>query len=319
MCRIFSHQGILQSPAVASNRRLSSAVTVVALLFFELLVRGSAWTSKSMHFSTIITSAVRDYGCFVATTPPRSHGSESPPRYPAVSHVALAGAANAHEGGNGMDPFEFNVRDCKHAELGACADIILSSFYNYTSMSPWRQLTKMAELNRIQQGFSYGDDRSLHRMLIVTASSASSASIIKGGRDETICGFVDVDARLPNQPTSYSYNPRPYLSDLCIHPGFRRKGLARALIKACEEFCLRLPEQRWADQDSDTGLPELYIRVEATNAAAISMYRGLGYSAIPNPDDKHILILHKVLVENIMTPSRELQQEVSMTNATSRA
>lgn len=323
--RIISLQGIVQSPGCrVSNRRLSSAVTV-ALLFLELLVRGSAWTSKS-RLCTVVTGSARDFGCFSAPTgsppPQRSHGSASLLRSP-KSRVALAAEseANANKGGNGKDPFDFKVRDCKHAELGACADVIMSSFYNYTSMSPWRQLMKIKELDRIQQGFPYGDDRSLHRMLIVTASSSSSSSI-NGGRDETICGFVDIDARLPNRPTSYSYNPRPYLSDLCIHPDFRRKGLARALIKACEDFCVQLPkpEHLWSDQNSDNAdLPELYIRVEATNAAAIDMYRSLGYNAIPNPGDQKILILHKVLAEKTLTPSRELQQEVSMTNATSRA
>jgi ribosomal protein S18 acetylase RimI-like enzyme len=184
------------------------------------------------------------------------------------------------------------VRPCTHSELGACADIIIQSFYNYTSLSPWRQMSKLAELNRIQQGFPYGDDRALHQMMIAVAGSDS-----RGNRrsSETICGFVDVDARIPNQPTSYSYNPRPYLSDLCIHPDFRRRGIATVLIQACEEFCIKLPRHRWSDQSSESELPELYIRVEANNAAAVNMYKKLGYKTLPNPDGDNILILHKIL------------------------
>jgi ribosomal protein S18 acetylase RimI-like enzyme len=185
------------------------------------------------------------------------------------------------------------VRPCTHAELGACADIIIQSFYNYTSLSPWRQMSKLAELNRIQQGFPYGDDQSLHQMMIAVAGS-DSRDIRRSA--ETICGFVDIDARIPNKPTSYSFNPRPYLSDLCIHPDFRRRGIATVLIQACEEFCVHLPRHRWSDQSSDSELPELYIRVEATNAAAITMYEKLGYKAVPNPDADNILILRKILI-----------------------
>lgn len=191
--------------------------------------------------------------------------------------------------------FSYEIRDCTHNELSSVADLIVDSFYNYTANTVWKQFTKLAELNRIQQNFPYGDDRAVHRMMVLTATSSNATS--------TICGFVDVDARKPNRPTSYKYNPRPYLSDLCIHPNYRRYGCATLLIQACEAFCRsELPKMALSpagNRRTDIcAVPELYIRVETTNIAAGQMYRKLGYTTVQNHSDAgndKIMILYRQL------------------------
>ena len=189
----------------------------------------------------------------------------------------------------------YEIRDCTHKELSSIADLIVDSFYNYSaSNSVWKQFTKLAELNRIQQNFPYGDDRAVHRMMVLTASLENRTNI---------CGFVDVDARKPNRPTSYKYNPRPYLSDLCIHPNYRRFGYATLLVQACEEFCRsELPKMAFSptgySRNDICAVPELFIRVETSNEAAWQMYRKMGYSIVQNHSDTgndKIMILHKVL------------------------
>jgi ribosomal protein S18 acetylase RimI-like enzyme len=167
---------------------------------------------------------------------------------------------------------DFYIRDSQFGDLGGAADVIISSFYA-NATSPWKQLYRMAEVSRLQQGFSY--DKELHRMLIAISTA-------KG--EEEIVGFCDVDARIPNRPTSYTYNPRPYLSDLAVHADHRRKGVAKALIETSEAFCL-----------GDLNRNEIYIRVEKTNTLALSMYKSLNYFRITNPDDPlgNIIVLRK--------------------------
>jgi ribosomal protein S18 acetylase RimI-like enzyme len=189
----------------------------------------------------------------------------------------------------------YEIRDSTHKELSFVADLIVDSFYNYSSANTvWKQFTKLAELNRIQQNFPYGDDRAVHRMMVLSATSGNVTSL---------CGFVDVDARKPNRHTSYKYNPRPYLSDLCIHPDYRRYGYATLLIQACEAFCRsELPPMAFSPagnlRSDICAVPELYIRVETSNIAAGQMYRKLGYSIVHNHSDAgndKIVILHKRL------------------------
>eukprot|EP00527_Entomoneis_sp_CCMP2396_P002864 CAMPEP_0198150498 /NCGR_PEP_ID=MMETSP1443-20131203/51178_1 /TAXON_ID=186043 /ORGANISM="Entomoneis sp., Strain CCMP2396" /LENGTH=173 /DNA_ID=CAMNT_0043815823 /DNA_START=372 /DNA_END=893 /DNA_ORIENTATION=+ len=148
------------------------------------------------------------------------------------------------------------------------------------SQAPAKQLHRLGEINRMQQNFPY--DREKHRMFVAAAKNDST------GRDEKIVAFCDIDARKPNQNTMYRYNPRPYLSDLCVDPDFQRRGIAQMLVKACEDFCRELD------------LDEVFIRVERTNKAALAMYTKLGYKEHSHPDDdsEKVMLLRKDLLES---------------------
>jgi ribosomal protein S18 acetylase RimI-like enzyme len=173
---------------------------------------------------------------------------------------------------------DFYVRDSQYGDLGGAADVIIQCFYSNTT-SPWKQLYKIAEMSRLQQGFPYAD-KELHRMLVAVSTAED---------EEKIVGFCDVDARIPNKPTSYNYNPRPYLSDLAVHPDHRRKGIAKAMIATSEEFC-----------SEGINRNEIYIRVEKKNTAALSMYQAMKYFRIMNPDDPtgNIVLLRKKFQED---------------------
>lgn len=142
---------------------------------------------------------------------------------------------------------DFLIRQCLFGELNDVAGIFIESFYN-TSTS-WKKLYQLAELNRLQQTFPYGEVE--HQMMVAIL-------------DSKVVGFVDVNGLppKPNQPKL----PRPYLSDLAVRPDYRRQGIAKALVQKCETFVVQ-----------DMGKKDLWIRVEEANEAAVSMYRDLGY------------------------------------------
>lgn len=159
----------------------------------------------------------------------------------------------------------YRIRDCQYRELTDVATLVVESFYDKKKVNlVARKLYRLAEMNRLQQNFPYPESRSVHRMLVIEASPQ------EGEEEPTIVGFCDVDAR----PCATKLKlPRPYLSDLAVDPNHRRKGLARMLVEASEEFVQ-------SDKIGD-GAPfdELWIRVAADNEAALGLYRDkLGYS-----------------------------------------
>ena len=114
----------------------------------------------------------------------------------------------------------------------------------------------------MQSNFPYNNE--LHEFFV-----ACSTNTVDGTMGEII-GFVDVDSRPLDKSKEKDGPPRPYLSDLAVHTGWRRKGVARALIQKCEEKA-----KTWKKC-------ELYLRVEEKNQPALQMYHSLGYDAIPH-------------------------------------
>lgn len=163
-----------------------------------------------------------------------------------------------------------SIQGCEYSELKSVSEILFQSFYDEkTQRGPWKQIYKLAELNRLQQNFPY-QDTDMHQMLVAVEDES-----------DMVVGFADIDARPCKTKLKL---PRPYLSDLCIHPDFRRRGIAHRLVQACEEFICQIPKQ------------ELWIRVKEENVAAINMYKNLEYSLQgPCKEEDNILVLHKEL------------------------
>mmetsp|Transcript_4137 Transcript_4137/g.5333 ORF Transcript_4137/g.5333 Transcript_4137/m.5333 type:complete len:314 (-) Transcript_4137:41-982(-) len=149
---------------------------------------------------------------------------------------------------------EFLIREADYSDLSAVTKIIVDSFYKPSPL--FRHYFFFKELDRLQSNFPYGDDR--HTMYVACA---------RDGDGSTVVGFVDVDFR-PSQRKNAP--PRPYLSDLAVDERFRRRGIAKRLVRACEE------EMR------SKGQVCLHLRVEFDNEAAMRMYHSLGYMMEPS-------------------------------------
>jgi ribosomal-protein-alanine N-acetyltransferase len=82
---------------------------------------------------------------------------------------------------------------------------------------------------------------------------------------------------------------RAHVISIAVAPGFRRRGLGRALMLHLEERFRRL------------GLVEVVLEVAVSNAAAISLYRSLGYSVVGRiqryyPDGEDAYLMSKKLL-----------------------
>jgi ribosomal protein S18 acetylase RimI-like enzyme len=157
----------------------------------------------------------------------------------------------------------FYIRDAVYSDLGQVANILIESFYNPTIIV--RQYLYLSELSRLQDNFPYSDCDHSFFVACEKRPPSTSTSQKWHNQKEKVIGFVDVNQR-PRKKESDA--PRPYLSDLAVHPDFRRRGVAQALMQECEREV-----QFW-------GKDQLYLRVERKNEGALKMYSGLGYEAL---------------------------------------
>mmetsp|Transcript_21762 Transcript_21762/g.33267 ORF Transcript_21762/g.33267 Transcript_21762/m.33267 type:complete len:310 (-) Transcript_21762:94-1023(-) len=147
----------------------------------------------------------------------------------------------------------FTIREAKYSDLPDVSRIIVEAFYPIKPLFNHYHMIK--ELARIQNNFPYDDTK--HSMLVAVSNADN----------KTVVAFVDIDAREPK--TKLPMNPpRPYLSDLAVDIYWRRKGIASALIVACEMIV-----EGWGEN-------YLNLRVEAANEPALTMYARLGYSFV---------------------------------------
>lgn len=168
----------------------------------------------------------------------------------------------------------FRIRKCKYGDLKAVSEIIFASFYNeQMRKSPFSSFLELKELDRLQSNFPYNSEK--HNMFVAIETSTE---------DKKIIGFVDIDAR---PATRRIDPPRPYMSDLAVHPDYRRQGIALNLIETCETIAR---EKLSAN--------EMYIRVERENYVAVQMYEKIDYKPqqheIFGVEDTTVL-LHKTL------------------------
>jgi ribosomal protein S18 acetylase RimI-like enzyme len=171
------------------------------------------------------------------------------PSFSFSSHLKSHAASENVEGPSASS--KFYVRNARYMELGKVADIIIDAFYKPSAFL--RPYLYLSELSRLQGNYPYEED--VHAFYIACSGVGSSS-------EEHIVGFVDVDTR---PGTKISDAPRPYLSDLAVHGDFRRRGIAKALIKSCEK------------QAMDWGKNHLHLRVDRQNDGALKMYEDLAY------------------------------------------
>ena len=144
------------------------------------------------------------------------------------------------------------VRKAKYMELGYVVDILIDAFYNPSDIIEIRPYLYLSELSRLKGNFPYNEDE--HMFFV--------ACTLDDKNNEKIIGFVDVNI---SKPRKESDAPRPYLSDLAVHLEYRRQGVAKSLIRQCEQ------------QSIAWGRTHLYLRVDEKNDGALLMYSSLDY------------------------------------------
>lgn len=149
----------------------------------------------------------------------------------------------------------FQIRPATLNDLTDVAQIIAESFHSQNGMWGWAfPLLRLG----IHEDLRYrlGTSAPHHVCLVATDTSVDQL--------EHLVGTVELGVRFSDSWTQVGKS-FPYLSNLAIHPQYRRQGAASQLLAACEKVVLS-----WGFQD-------LYLHVLENNHQAWQLYFKLGY------------------------------------------
>jgi ribosomal protein S18 acetylase RimI-like enzyme len=158
---------------------------------------------------------------------------------------------------------QFQIREATTADLTGVAQIIAESFHSQNGLLGW--LFPLLRLG------IYEDLR--HRLASPSPHHICLVAIDTNDASNHLVGTVELGVRFNSSwtPVAKSF---PYLSNLAVHPKYRRQGAASALLLACEKVALN-----WGFQD-------LYLHVLEHNHQARQLYFKLGYQM--NHVDSHL-------------------------------
>lgn len=150
---------------------------------------------------------------------------------------------------------QFEIRAAGSADLMALAQIIAASFHSLDGVWGWAfplvRVSIYEDLrNRLHSPLP-------HQMCLVAVDCTD-------GGGNNLAGTVEIGLRLTDNwtPRGKSF---PYLSNLAVHPSYRRQGAAKQLLLSCERTAVA-----WGFQD-------LYLHVLEDNVSARRLYRQMGY------------------------------------------
>ncbi|MDJ0736197.1 MAG: N-acetyltransferase [Nostocaceae cyanobacterium] len=151
---------------------------------------------------------------------------------------------------------QFPIRGATPADLTAVSQIIAESFHSQKGI--WRCTFPLLRLG------IYEDLR--HRLTLGAPHHICLVAVDGTSTDVTpqLVGTVEMGVRLSDSwiQAGRSF---PYLSNLAVHPQYRRQGIASGLLQASEEIA-----HSW-------GFCDLYLHVLENNHRAQELYFKLGY------------------------------------------
>lgn len=150
---------------------------------------------------------------------------------------------------------QFQIRAATSADLTSVAQIITESFHSQKGMWGWT-------FPLLRLGI-YEDLR--HRLASPTPHQVCLVAVdATNGEANNLVGTVEMSVRFSDSWAQFGRS-FPYLSNLAVHPKYRRHGVASELLISCEKV-----SQDWGFQD-------LYLHVLENNYQARQLYFKLGY------------------------------------------
>ncbi|MBF2073559.1 MAG: N-acetyltransferase [Synechococcales cyanobacterium C42_A2020_086] len=166
------------------------------------------------------------------------------------------------------------VRTVRQHDLATLAEILASSFHHQEGVMKWLYPLLRAGIYEDLKTRLYAKPK--HYACLVAVQPTPTAAIERvawqsspaawlqsGGRDHLL-GTVELSLKTPPfcSPRSHGYL---YISNLAVRAEYRRQGVGRQLLQACERIA------------ADWGFSNLSLHVLENNEAARRLYAAMGY------------------------------------------
>lgn len=153
----------------------------------------------------------------------------------------------------------YRVRPADPGDLHQLADILVSSFYGAPGWQSWvYPLLRIGIYEDLKQRFRHAPPH----YVCLAGVSVSESSV--SSHADWIVGTVEL-APKRHHPWQKGLVGQLYLSNLAVRSAYRRTGVARQLLRACERIA------------HAGGFSELYLHVMEDNRAARQLYDQAGY------------------------------------------
>lgn len=152
-----------------------------------------------------------------------------------------------------------HIRAASVRDLTVVAEILADSFHSREGMGRWMYpLLRLGIYEDLRNRLNAASPR----YICLVAGFPTSIRLSSCDR---LAGTVEMALRSAHPCPLCSSPQYPYLSNLAVHPDYRRRGVAQQLLLACERLALE-----WGFQD-------LYLHVLENNYQARRLYFKLGY------------------------------------------
>lgn len=171
------------------------------------------------------------------------------------------------------------IRPANLHDIERLTDVLTASFYDADG---WRQLVYPFIRLGIQEDLK-------QRLRANSPRYTCLAAVLAPAGEANIAGTIEIALRTP---WPWQGDRHGYISNLAVGQGFRRRGIATALLKSCEQV-----SRQWQ-------IDELRLHVMEDNPAARALYRNAGFSTLQAEDSPaswiglqaRRLLLHKAIL-----------------------
>jgi ribosomal protein S18 acetylase RimI-like enzyme len=167
--------------------------------------------------------------------------------------------SNQRSGQEVSQPFPFLIRSVRHQDLPSLAEVLARSFHTQDGPMGWMYpLMRMGIYEDLRQRLNSKSPRQVCLIAV-----PATRPIVSALSPQPLVGTVEVAQR---QGLLWQFRHRHlYVSNLAVQADYRRQGIARQLLRACDRVAIE-----WK-------IPDLYLHVLENNYAARQLYAQAGY------------------------------------------